>query len=103
MTYLETRANEESTYIITITTDFTADTMLWSLTDEDGTAINTRSSETIAAPTTSNEVTLTGDDLAVSDARRTRRVFTVWGTYNGGANKFADECTFDVRNLKGVS
>lgn len=103
MTHLETNANEESSYTITVTCDFTPVTMLWSLTDEDGTVINSRTSESVSSPSTSNTITLTGDDLEITSAKKVRRVFTVWGTYNGGANKFSDECTFDVQDLKGIS
>jgi hypothetical protein len=101
MTHLETRASEESTYVITITTDFTPTTMLWKLTDEDGTVINSRTDVSIAAPGTTNTVTLTGDDLAISNVRKIRRYFTVWGTYNV-ADKFSAECSFDVQELKGI-
>jgi hypothetical protein len=87
--------------VITITTDFTPTTMLWKLTDEDGTVINSRTSVSIAAPGTTNAVTLTGDDLAISNVRKIRRFFTVWGTYNV-ADTFSAECSFDVQELKGI-
>jgi hypothetical protein len=103
MTHLETKANEESAYTITVSCDFTPTAMKWSLTDEDGTVINSRSSVAVAVPSTSNTVTITGDDLEITNERKTLRIFTVYGTYNGGANKFADECTFYVADLKGVS
>jgi len=103
MTHLETRANEESAYTITISCDFTPDSMKWKLTDEDGTVINSRTSVAVSSPTTASTVTLTSNDLSVSNDKRTRRYFTVYGEYNGGANSFADECTFDVAALKGIS
>ena len=102
MVHLETRANEESSYTVTVTMDFIPTTMLWSLRDEDGTVINSRTAVSVAVPALSNEITLTGDDLAVTSVKRVRRWFTTWGTYNGGANKFSAECTFDIQELKGI-
>ena len=103
MGYIETRANEKSTYIVSVGLNFTPDAMTWRLTDEDGTVINSRSAVSVTVPSTANEITLTSADLAVTNAARVRRVFTVKGTYNGGANSFADEMRFDIKELKGVS
>lgn len=102
MTYIETHANEESAYTVTVTLNFTPTTMTWTLTDEDGTVINSRSAVSVSSPSTTNTITLTGDDLALSDVKKTRRIFTVTGTYNSGANKFSDECQFDIDNLLNI-
>lgn len=103
MTHIETHATEGSSYVITVATNFTPTAMTWRLTDEDGTVINSRSTVSVTSPSTSNVITLTGDDLDVTNAKKVLRIFTCKGTYNGGANTFADECTFYVDNLKGVT
>jgi hypothetical protein len=101
MTHLEARASEQSTYVITVTCDFTPLTMRWKLTDENGNVINSRSNVAVALPGTTNTITLTGDDLAISNVRKIRRYFTVWGTYNV-SDTFTAECSFDVQDLKGI-
>lgn len=103
MTHIETKAKEESSYTLTVACDFTPATMKWTLTDEDGTVINSRSSVAVASPSTSNTITLTSDDLGVSDKYKLKRVLTVYGTYNGGSNSFADECSFEVENLLNIT
>lgn len=102
MEHIETKANEDSSYTITIATNFTPVSAKWNLVDEDGNTVNSRSSVAISSLSTSMTVTLTSDDLGISNARKTRRYFTVYGTYNGGSNSFADACSFDIADLPGL-
>ena len=102
MTYIETRAEEESSFLITVGTTFTPTSLTWRLTDEDGTVVNSRSTVSVSSPSTSNLITLTSDDLGISNKKKTLRIFTVKGTYNSGTQSFADEATFRVADLKGV-
>jgi hypothetical protein len=103
MTHLETKANEKSSYVISITTNFTPTVGKWTLVDEDETVVNSRSSVAIGSLSTAMTVTLTSDDLAISDSQKTRRYFTAYGTYNGGVNTWADGCSFDIDDLMGHS
>lgn len=103
MTHLETKANEESSYTITVSCDFTPTAMKWALRDEDDNIINSRTSVAVSSPSTSNDITLTSDDLEVTNDKKVMRYLTVYGTYNGGANSFSDECSFRVQSLKGIS
>ncbi len=103
MTHIETEVIEKSSFLITVGTTFTPTVMTWRLADEDGGVVNSRSTVSVAVPSTSNVITLTSNDLAVANKRKTLRCFTVKGTYNGGTQSFADEATFRVSDLKGVS
>lgn len=102
MTHLETKAPEEGHYTITASSTAAATALKWSLVDEDGTVINSRSSVAIASPTTANAIELDGDDLAIANARKLRRWVTVYGTYSGGTKSITGECSFDIDPLKGV-
>ena len=103
MTHLETEAKEKSAYTITIDTNFTPTVGKWSLVDEDEAVVNSRSSVAIGSLSTSMTVTLTSDDLAISDSTKTRRYFVAYGEYNGGSNTWADGCSFDIIELMGLS
>ena len=103
MTHIELNYDEESTYVFTVTLDFTPTTMTWTWTDEDGTAINSRTAVAVSSPSTSNTITLTGDDLAIANPRKTKRVLLVQGTYNSGANKFAAEASVNGNELTNVT
>ena len=86
MTTLSLKATNEGTYIITSAftneagTAVTPNTLTWSLTDNEGTIINSRSGVSIAVPSTSNAVVLGALDL--DNAQGNSRVFTIEGTYN---------------------
>jgi hypothetical protein len=85
---LSTHAIEKSTYVVTAKFYDEADnaitpvTLKWTLTDEDGTVINSRTAVVVAAPAASNSIALTGLDLAVTTASR-NRIITFEATYNG--------------------
>jgi len=103
-------AIEESTYIITITfrdedgNAVVPNELTWSLTNESGVAINSRTDVAIATPAASVDVVLSGDDLTQTPAG-TFLVFTIEGTYDSdaGANlPLKDQAKFHVDNLIAV-
>lgn len=89
-TELSVDAVEQSTYVVTIAfTDedgnaVAPDTATWTLTDDEGTVINLRQDVTISSPSATEEVLLTGDDLAITDTYSPRRIFTIEATYTSG-------------------
>ncbi len=104
-------AIEESTYIITaIFTDdsgvaMTPLTLTWSLTDLDGTIINSRNKVT-ATVATSYDVVLSGDDLALSAGDSGNRRLLMEGTYTSSAGTglpFRKTYQFAIENLVGVT
>lgn len=93
MTTLSANPTNEGTYIITCAfkdsagAAVTPNTLTWDLTDNEGNVINSRSGVSIAVPSTSNAVVLTGADL--DNDQGNSRVFTIEGTYDSityGAN-----------------
>ena len=108
-TKLALHALEEGTYYITIATkdkDGTAQSpavLNWTLSDMTGTTINSRSEVNIANPSSSEEVTLSGDDLAFQTgeiALEVMRVFTVKGTLSG--NPLRGRVYFYIDNLEAI-
>ena len=98
---------EGSTYIVKLTyydEDGVAETpatMTWTLTDRSGTVINSRSDIAIAAPSTSNNIVLSGADLTIG-AGGAERVLMAEGTYNstlGNGLPLRDECWFVIDAL----
>ena len=108
-------AVEKSTFIVTLTfkdennDPVTPATGTWTLTDEDGTVINSRENVVISSLDTSVDVVLSGDDLAVSSefgGISEMRIFTFEGTYNsdlGSGLPLRDQLTFPVFNLGAVT
>ena len=103
MTHLETKAPEEGHYTITASASVAPTALYWALADEDGTAINSRTSEAVTSPSTASAIDLDGDDLQITNRKKLRRWFTVWGTYSGGAKSISGECTFDIEPFKGIT
>jgi len=112
-TTLETRANEESTFIITVSfldednSSVTPTAITWTLTDKDGNIINSREDVSISTGT-SVDVVLTGDDLSLqsTESKKAKRVLTISATYNSDAGtglSLKDEVTFYVTDLVAVS
>ena len=91
MTHIQSGFTERNTYAITVGTTFTPTSASWHWTDEDGTVINSRSSQNIAVPSTAMTIELTGADLVIADAKKTDRVFTIYGTLASGTKTFAEE------------
>ena len=110
---LNIKVTEESTVVITCAftdeddTPVAPVTLSWSLTDQWGNIINANDKVSVATPTSSEDVVLTGDDLAIIDEDKDqKRVFTVFATYNSSAGSglhLKDSVWFDVEELKAES
>jgi len=76
------------------------DTMTWTLTDEDGSVVNEREDVTISDPSSSENILLQGDDLAVDGNDPVKRIVTFEGTYTsaefGAGLPLIDESTFTI-------
>ena len=76
------------------------DTMTWTLTDEDGSVVNSRENVTISDPSSSENILLQGDDLAVDGNDPVKRIVTFEGTYTsaefGAGLPLIDESTFTI-------
>ena len=106
-------ADEESTYVVTAAftdedgTTITPDTLTWTLTQTDGTVVNSRSAVVVASPAASEDIVLKGDDLAILEGERMEeRIVTIEATYSSGLGSglpLKSEIHFHVRNLKAVT
>ena len=76
------------------------DTMTWTLTDEDGSVMNSREDEVIAAPSSTESILLQGDDLAVNGNDPVERIVTFEGTYTsadfGAGLPLVDDSVFTI-------
>ena len=110
---LTTLARERSSYIVQAAfTDeegnpFAPATLAWTLSDASGAVINDREDVEIVDPGTTENIVLSGADLALSAGRdKEARVLTLSGTYfstlAGQALPFAESARFLVENLVGV-
>jgi len=100
MIYLEDKAPQNGQYTVTVGTTFTPVTLTWRLMDEDETVINSRTTVSVAVPSTSNTIKVSGADLALPDSKKARRYLLTKGTDASGA-PFADACSFDIEDLPG--
>ena len=106
-------AVEKSTIVITVSfTDEDGNavspaTMAWSLVDKDSTVINSRDQVSISNPSSTEDIVLSGDDLAVTESKsRVARWLVLEGTYNSDAGSglpLKDQCRFYIDNLKKVT
>jgi hypothetical protein len=103
-------ADEESTYVITAVpkdesgSAVTPTTFHWQLTDGLGNVVNSRTDVT-PSPSTSIDIVLTGDDLAIGSNGSLTRVVTMWGNYNsskGTGLSLTKECKFTIDDLKNI-
>ena len=108
---LSVRANEEGTIVITAAVTDAAGaavaptTMLYTLTDLDGTVINSVEDENIGTPEASEDIVLSGDDLPTDGSDR-ELLLLVYGTYTsteGAGLPFNEQVRFWVNDLKAVS
>jgi len=104
-TILTTKANDKSTFVINCTfkdEDNLAvipNVITWTLTDEDGTVINSRTAQSVT-PGASVDIALSGDDLKRSDGAI--RILTVEATYNsslGNNLPLKDQVKFRISDL----
>jgi len=105
------RPNEQGMLALTATykdhagTAVVPATMNWTLTDVNGTVINSRSSVAIASPTSSDTIALSGSDLPTSGSDR-ELICTFEGTYNhalGSALPRKESVIFWVADLVEVA
>ena len=101
---------EKSTFKITCTwkntagTAVTPDSAIWTLTDEDGTVINSREDVSIATPSTTNDIILSGDDLAFSgNGKRVVTTEAVYDSDEGNNLTLKDEYIFYIEDLLNVT
>ena len=110
------RAAEKSTYAVDMEFEdedgnaVAPKSLLWTLTDRNGTPINGREREAVAAPAASVTVVLKDDDLQILAAERAleyvERRFVIEATYdssNGTDLPLNDVLTFTLDNLAYVS
>lgn len=80
-------------------------TLTWTLTDKDGTIINTREQIAVVTPSSTEDIVLSGDDLSIvagETAANVERRFLVEATYDsdlGDDLPLKDSCKFYIRNL----
>ena len=115
MTRLTQIAKEKGTYAVTVAfadqdgTAIIPATLTWSLMTTAGTAINAKTDVAVSVPAATNDIALTGDDLAIQTGETgtfVKRVLLVEGTYNstyGTGLAFRDAILFLLENLTGVS
>lgn len=104
-------AVEGSTYVVNVTfRDEAGESMVpvsaeWSLRDNYGNIVNSRSAQSIIVASTVS-IVLSGADLAYEPNARSQRVLTVQGVYDGDYGNdlpIAEEFAFAIRPLVGVT
>lgn len=111
---LTKKAHEEGTYVVTC--DFyddlgaavAPDTLAWTLTDEGGTVINSRTDVAVSSPTSSEDIVLSGDDLALQtgEVGDTARILTIEATYDSTTGldlPLKDTALFYIKDFKAVT
>lgn len=109
MKRLSTKIKEESTAYLGLSfldengVAMTPKTATWTLSQTDGTIINSREDVSITTPGSTETVVLTGSDLViVNDLDEEVRVFTVEGTYDDAPLTdlpFKDQVEFVIINM----
>ena len=99
-------ATEQSSFKITVTfydesgNAVAPDTMAWTLTDEGGSVVNSRTDVSISSPASTESILLEGDDLAVDGNSKVKRIVTFQGTYTsaefGADLPLKDESVFTI-------
>jgi len=108
------KAVEKSTFVITATFLDTnkrlvaPSSMVWSLVESDGTVVNSRTEVSISSPSSEEEITLSGDDLAINDTSNAQeeRYLVLEGAYTDGggvSRPLNDQVKFYIQNIKKVS
>jgi hypothetical protein len=111
---LSKKAAEEGTYIITAEfvdddgDSVAPDTLTWTLTDSSGTVINSRTSVSVSSPTSSEDIVLSGNDLALQtgESGDTLRLLTVEATYDSDAGldlPLKDVAFFYIKDFKAIT
>lgn len=112
---LDEIAKEESSYVIEAVFRDRAGTLMapntatWTLTDENGTVINSRQDVSISSPTNTEEILLSGDDLQILSGEteeHVNRLFTIEAVYNsdlGNDLPLRDAAIFLLENLASIT
>lgn len=110
---LEDKAKEKSTFVVNASFEdedgdaITPTSITWTLTDRKGRIINSRESVSVAVPAASNDIVLTGNDLALQQNDDRIRVFTVEAVYDSAAYgndlTLNDEAEFEILSLLKVT
>lgn len=110
---LTINANERSTFVINSAftdedgTPVTPASATWTLTDCNGSIINSREDVTMLSLSTNVDVVLSGDDLAMQSGNDDgKRIFLVEGTYDstlGSSLPFKDQAEFFIADLVAVT
>ena len=110
---LEDNAKEKATYVITVAfkdengTAITPKTLSWSLTDRKGRVINSREDVAVGSPSSSENIVLSGNDLALANNDNRIRVLSIYATYDsatyGNDLPLREEAEFKIENLIKVS
>ncbi|MBU2487950.1 MAG: hypothetical protein KKA60_01020 [Proteobacteria bacterium] len=111
---LTTHARERSSYVVRASfTDeegspVAPETLSWTLTDASGAVVNGRDSVSVAGPSSTENIVLSGDDLALAQGRdKEARILTLTGTFHsdlaGQSLPFAESARFLVENLVALS
>lgn len=104
-------AQEEGTLVLNIAwydedgNAVTPSAATWTLTDLDGNVINSRQDVSISSLSTSNDVVLKGDDLAISPYGVNRQLLAKW-TYTSSAGSglpATHAYQFKIDNMSGVT
>lgn len=111
-TRLTTKADENSTYIITASfTDeddntVVPNTLTWTLVDMDGNVINERQDIVVSSLASSINIVLSGNDLALSGSSKTEeRIITLEGTYDSSSGSnlpIVSSASFKIQENLGV-
>lgn len=108
---LELQAAEEGTYVVTAAfTDEDGDaatptSITWSLFDDRGEVINSRSNVAVATPASSVNIVLTGDDLSIGSNGAYRQIVLSW-VYDSdlGSDLVGRQvATFEIENIFGIT
>lgn len=106
----EGKVTEESSLIISVSfddgqsspADVTPTSITWTLTDGDGTIVNSRDQVAVATPAATIYIALSGDDLAVTPGSESfDRYLLVEGTYTSfvGPLPFRRQAVFEISEI----
>ena len=104
-------AVEKSTFVVTAAfadADGVAvvpNSITWTLTDMDGTVINSRTAVAVAVPAASIDIVLSNNDLTCPNGERalSLSISAVYDSTEGSNLTLKDSLIFTVKNLVGVS
>jgi hypothetical protein len=117
-TFLKEVAQEESAYVVTVTFKDSNNAAVapsaatWTLTTPDGTVVNSREDVAISSPTSSEDIVLSGDDLAWQGTGSDDHeilILTVEATYTASeldgspSLPIKESVMFYLRNMAAVS